>query len=63
MLAYQPIDTLPNCFRLLIINPAVTAADLDRVLAEIDRHGRAIVNDARAPSDPPRPSAGPRDDP
>ncbi len=42
MLAYQPIDGGPNCFRLLVINPAVTADDLDFTLARIDHHGREL---------------------
>lgn len=43
MLAYQPIAGLPNCFRLLFMNPAATPEDVAFVLAEIDRHGRDIV--------------------
>lgn len=43
MLAYQPIDGGPNCFRLLFINPAVTDADVELVLARIDHHGRAAL--------------------
>lgn len=54
MLAYQPIGDAPNCFRLLIINPSVTLADLELVLAEIDRHGRALSD---ATSDRPPPDA------
>ena len=38
MLGYQPIGGL-NCFRLLIMNPAVTSADLDFVLRRLARFG------------------------
>ena len=46
MLAYQPIDGAPNSFRLLVMNPAVTADDLEFVLACIDRHGRDLTDRA-----------------
>jgi glutamate decarboxylase len=52
MLAYQPIGDAPNSFRLLVINPAVTPADLDLVLAEIDRHGRALNDAMHEPAQP-----------
>jgi len=42
MLGYQPVSGGPNAFRLLFINPAVTAADIDHALDTIDRHGRAL---------------------
>ncbi len=44
MLAYQPIDGAPNCFRLLFSNPAVTPEDIDFTLACIDRHGRDLTD-------------------
>ncbi len=46
MLAYQPIDGAPNCFRLLFMNPAVTADDIDFTLTCIDHHGRALTDPA-----------------
>lgn len=43
MLSHQPLAGLPNFFRLLIINPAVTRDDVDAALALIDRYGREAV--------------------
>lgn len=46
MVGYQPLGERPNFFRLLVINPAVTEADIDAVFADIDRHGRDCVRAA-----------------
>ena len=38
MLGYQPVDGL-NCFRLLVMNPAVSPGDVEEILGLIDRYG------------------------
>ena len=42
LLGYQPMDGMPNFFRLLILNPEVTRADIEDTLAWIDRHGQEV---------------------
>ena len=39
MVGYQPIDDLPNFFRMIISNPAATYGDLDFLVEEIERLG------------------------
>ncbi|MBX2810943.1 MAG: hypothetical protein KTR25_04010 [Myxococcales bacterium] len=43
MLGYQPLDELPNFFRLLIMNPEVTETDLAKTLNIIDHLGRQLT--------------------
>jgi hypothetical protein len=38
MLGYQPVDGL-NCFRLLVMNPAVSPDDVEAILGLIARYG------------------------
>ena len=42
MVGFQPLGGLPNFFRMLFINPAVTREDVEAVLALIDRYGREV---------------------
>ena len=42
MLGYQPIDDLPNFFRLLVISPEVTEGDLRDTIEQIDGWGRQV---------------------
>ncbi|XP_028928791.1 cysteine sulfinic acid decarboxylase [Ornithorhynchus anatinus] len=42
MIGYQPRGRLANFFRLVLGNPAVTPADVDFVLSELDRLGRDL---------------------
>lgn len=39
MVSYQPHGTRPNFFRQIVTSPAVTRADLDFFLDEIERLG------------------------
>lgn len=43
MLGFQALDNLPHFFRLLVLNPVVTPADLDDALELLDRHGLACA--------------------
>ncbi|WAS93450.1 pyridoxal phosphate-dependent decarboxylase family protein [Nannocystis punicea] len=43
MLAFQPIDGGPNCFRLLFINPATQIEDVDATLELLDACGREAL--------------------
>ncbi len=45
MVGYQPVHGL-NTFRLLFMNPRVTTADVDAVLARIDDYGSESARDA-----------------
>ena len=44
MMAYQPLPGgVPNCLRMIVINPRSTKNDMDFVLDEIDSLGHDIV--------------------
>ncbi len=42
MVGFQPLDDLPNFFRMLFINPVVTPQDIDDVLTLIDCYGQDL---------------------
>lgn len=42
MVGFQPVDGGPNCFRLLFINPATEAGDVDATLDIIDACAQAL---------------------
>jgi hypothetical protein len=42
MLGFQPVHGL-NTFRILFMNPEVSAADVDAVFALIDQYGREVT--------------------
>jgi len=41
MVGYQPLGNLPNFFRIVLANPALTTEDIDFFLDEIMRLGEA----------------------
>ena len=42
MVGYQPLDDIPNFFRMVISNPASTTADIDFLVDEIERLGEEL---------------------
>lgn len=42
MIGYQPHGTRGNFFRLIVANPALTQADMDFVLNELERLGQDL---------------------
>ena len=42
LVQYQPLGSLPNCFRVAISNQIVTCADVDFLVDEIERLGKDI---------------------
>jgi len=41
MIGYQPLETKPNFFRYVCANPSATQSDIDFLLDEIRRLGKA----------------------
>lgn len=39
MITYQPVNDLPNFFRLVLQNSALTVDDMDYFISEIERLG------------------------
>lgn len=39
LVGYQPVDQIVNFFRMILINPRVTHADMDFLIEEIEKHG------------------------
>ena len=42
MVGYQPMNDLPNFFRMIISNPAATHGDIDFLIEEIEKLGEEI---------------------
>ena len=42
MICYQPLGDLPNFFRMAMMAPTATEADMDFVLEEIERLGEGL---------------------
>jgi glutamate decarboxylase len=42
MVGYQPLNEIPNFFRNIISSAAVTKADVDFLLSELDRLGQDL---------------------
>ena len=42
MISYQPLGMYPNFFRSIISNQAVTKADIDFMLSEMERLGHDL---------------------